>query len=350
MKKSIIVLLHIGYWAVYAMLLVVVFVGLLFRMEPRHDLGYVLFQHPMGIMTTVPNIIAFYVFYFWVFPNYLAKRKLWQTGLSALTGAMVSAIIGLLMLVRNGLGSDQMFQKAPELVVIFITMVLIALVHGSIALVIRGFIAWYDDLKIKEALTKKNFEMELALVKAQINPHFLFNTINNIDVLITKDAPKASQYLNQLSDIMRFMLYETKAERIPLQKELDYLEQYIALQKIRTSVPDYVQYRVSGDADGRMIAPMLLIPFVENAFKHADNVPKSSGGVNISIDIKPDGIYFECSNKYQPGFQENPEFSGLGNDLIGKRLTLLYPKQHTLNIQKTVDTYAVKLVIASHEN
>ncbi len=100
---------------------------------------------------------------------------------------------------------------------------LIAAIHGGIALVIRGFITWYDEIKLKEELVNKSFEMELALIKSQINPHFLFNTINNIDVLISKDAGKASEYLNKLSDILRYMVYETKTEKIFLAKELNYI-------------------------------------------------------------------------------------------------------------------------------
>ncbi len=113
--------------------------------------------------------------------------------------------------------------------------------------------------------------MELALVKSQINPHFLFNTINNIDVLISKDAERASAYLNKLSDIMRFMLYETKPAKIPLPKELTYIEKFIELQKIRTTNEHYVNYSIKGDTANFMIPPMLLISFIENAFKYADN-------------------------------------------------------------------------------
>src|ERR1044071_687955 len=117
--------------------------------------------------------------------------------------------------------------------------------------------------------------MELALIKSQINPHFLFNTINNIDVLIAKDSAKASEYLNKLSGILRYMIYETRNEKISLAGELDYIEKYLELQKIRTANPDYVNFQISGEANNLKIAPMILFPFIENAFKHTENKKNS---------------------------------------------------------------------------
>ena len=186
--------------------------------------------------------------------------------------------------------------------------------------------------------------MELELIKSQINPHFLFNTINNIDVLIAKDAARASAYLNKLSDIMRFMLYETKTEKITLDKELTYIEKYIDLQKIRTSNMNYVNYYVVGDSSNLMIAPMLFIPFIENAFKHTEN-KKVENAINIKIIIEKEMIIFDCENYYTKETQVKPDQSGLGNELIQKRLTLLYPNKHTLEIINKNNTYKVKLVL-----
>ncbi len=219
-------------------------------------------------------------------------------------------------------------------------------IHGTIALIIRGFITWYTDIKVKEELNKKNYETELALVKSQINPHFLFNAINNIDVLILKDGQKASAFLNKLSDIMRFMLYETKTEKIPLQKELSYIENYIELQRIRTSNTGYINYSVSGDPSGLRIAPMLFIPFIENAFKYADS-NKISNAVKINFTITDEQLDFTCENSYSEIFT-NQTHSGLGNELIRKRLLLMYPGKHTLEITNKNRTYKANLQLYFH--
>jgi len=184
--------------------------------------------------------------------------------------------------------------------------------------------------------------MELALVKSQINPHFLFNTINNIDALIAKDATTASAYLNKLSDIMRFMLYETQSEKIPLSKELTYIEKFIELQKIRTTNSSFIQYQVNGDVRDIQIPPMLFIAFIENAFKHSEN-KKIEHAIKVNIDIEKGKISFKCENNYNSKSLKKLESGGLGSELIKKRLTLLYPNKHTLSIKNNNELYQVEL-------
>jgi two-component system, LytTR family, sensor kinase len=182
------------------------------------------------------------------------------------------------------------------------------------------------------------------LVKSQLDPHFLFNTINNIDILILKNATQASDYLNKLSDIMRFMLYETKTDRISLSSELEYIKKYIELQKIRTANSNYIKLSVTGTCEGKTIAPMVFIPFIENAFKHTTN-KKLEHAITISISIEENVISFICENKYNTTSKKEQENNGLGNDLIQKRLNLIYPEKHKLNIINQNGLYSVYLVI-----
>jgi two-component system, LytTR family, sensor kinase len=207
-------------------------------------------------------------------------------------------------------------------------------------------------------LNRKNNEMELELIKSQISPHFLFNTLNNIDVLIEKDAVQASGYLNKLSDILRFMLYETKTQQIPLAKELGYIEKYIELQRIRTSNPQAIQYSVQGQTGQLMVEPMLFIPFIENAFKHADK--RVDKAIRIRFVLEPERIIFDFQNRYDAvaaenaGNRDNPGnptgHGGLGNSLIRKRLMLLYPDRHTLDIDMRNELYKATLTINAHGN
>jgi sensor histidine kinase YesM len=293
----------------------------------------------------VPGLLAFYSFYTFLFSRYLVRRKITQLILYSLLVSILAALAGSLFfyIPQHGRLFPNNTSHGEDYLLISI-MSFNALMNGIIGLVMRGFITSYGDIKLKEDLNKKNYEMELALVKSQINPHFLFNTINNIDVLITKDAVMASQYLNKLSDIMRFMLYETKTEKIPLAKELTYIEKYIDLQKIRTSNPDYVSYAVQGDPGSRSIAPMLFIPFIENAFKHASN-KKTENAIVIRITIEKEKIIFDCGNQYGSEAETDPGQSGLGNGLIKKRLALLYPNRHTLTITDKDNSYNVNLVL-----
>jgi LytS/YehU family sensor histidine kinase len=218
------------------------------------------------------------------------------------------------------------------------------MICGFVALVIKGFITWFNEIKLKEALREKNHEMEMALVKLQLDPHLLFNTINNIDALILKDTVAASEYLNKLSDIMRFILYETKADKIPLAREIEYIQKYIDLQKIRTANENYVNLQLKGDSRNKFIAPMIMIPFIENAFKHTTN-KKTENAITVHIEVNEQSVSLLCENKFESKAKAPQQYGGLGNELIEKRLQLLYRGRHTLEVRKTDDLYRIHLTI-----
>lgn len=306
-----------------------------------------LFLAPLLVFSVLPGLIGFYSFYLVLFNRFLQQKKIGLLFLSGVTVCIISGTI-VSVILSSVYGLAGIYTTAwEEAITIIIFLSLLTLVHGIIGLVMKGFITWYSEIKLKEDLNKKNYEMELALVKSQINPHFLFNTINNIDVLIEKDAVKASLYLNKLSDIMRFMLYETKTEQIPLSKELTYIEKYIDLQKIRTSNLDFVHYSVSGNINSILIEPMLFIPFIENAFKHAESKKKEQA-IDVIFEIEENRITFECRNKYSLVGGQKLDYCGLGNELIKKRLQLLYPNKHELQITTLNEIYKVVLIIYNH--
>jgi two-component system, LytTR family, sensor kinase len=342
MNKTLIVLIHGGYWLIYLLLLAVIFA--VAQMQIRKAAPAVPSLFPLLTLCVVPNLVSFYAFYSLLFTRFLVRRKILALVFGGAAVCLVSAFLGVLIsLVFFGF-EQAIFADAREFFFLTASLFVIAAIHGGTALVIRGFIAWYTEIKLKEELARKNFEMELALIKSQINPHFLFNTLNNIDVLITKDAPLASRYLNQLSVILRYMVYETGREKIALATELDYLEKYLELQKIRTVNPDYVNFQVTGAANNREVAPMIFFPFIENAFKHTEN-KKNSAAIRIKISIEKDKIVFECENSYQAGAGKKQDFGGLGNALVKKRLLLTYPEKHYLEITDAEGVYKVKLTL-----
>jgi LytS/YehU family sensor histidine kinase len=235
--------------------------------------------------------------------------------------------------------------RATAVSVILVTT-FISTTCGIVALVIKGFITWLQEIQLKEALKEKNYEMEMALVKSQLDPHLLFNTINNIDALILKDAVRASEYLNKLSNIMRFILYETKTDRIALSREIEYIGKYIDLQKMRTANESYVRYTVIGNAENKQIAPMVFIPFIENAFKHSHN-KKVENAITVNIFIEEETTRLYCENKCDNNYKRDDKDSGLGNELIQKRLNLIYAEKHQLQVNKTSDIYSVNLTISN---
>lgn len=304
----------------------------------------------LSLFAIFPSFITFYFYYFLLFPKYLQQKKFF---LSIIYGLLISlgvASVGYI-LIRYFIETGRMIDMdkggkngRSTAYIVIIAMSIIATISGVVGLVIKGFITWFNEIKLKELLKEKNHEMELALIKSKLDPHLLFNTINNIDTLILKNPVEASTYLNKLSEIMRFMLYETKADKILLSKEIEYIEKYIALQKIRTANENYAHFSVTGSVGDKEIAPMVFIPFIENAFKHANN-KKLKNAISINIIIKDESLQLICENKFDSKLTVAKTYGGIGNELIQKRLNLIYAGKHTLEMHKTNDLYSVNLTI-----
>jgi len=345
MKKSIVILMHIAYWTMYLFLVTMLFMALKIN-NPQatlQNVGVSFLFSPLSFGAIIPGLLGFYASYLLLFNRYLVTKKMLLLMLAVVSLSFLFSIITQLIIYKvfAGKGVNWTFETCISMGTF---LAFISVAHSTTAFIMQGFIKWFEDIKLKADLNKRNYETELALLKSQINPHFLFNTINNIDMLITRDATSASAYLNKLSDIMRFMLYETKTERIPLNKELTYIEKFIELQKIRTTNQHYINYNVKGDATNVMIPPMLFIPFIENAFKHTEN-KKTENAININLDIEKSRIIFRCENSFNQNSQLNQDGNGLGSELIRKRLTLMYPDKHTLAITNNNELYKVELTI-----
>jgi sensor histidine kinase YesM len=352
MKKSFIVLLHVGFWACYFILIAIMLAVYYRSIGNASNQEYRILNALKSLLlfAVIPSILSFYAYYFVLFPTYLQQKKFLLSIIVGLSISIVAATLAYILhrfLIESGYVADMDHggkNGRSTAVRTIIVMAFISSICGMVALVIKGFITWFNEIKLKEALKEKNHEMEMALIKSKLDPHLLFNTINNIDALILKDAVEASNYLNKLSDIMRFMLYETMADKILLSQEIEYIEKYIALQKIRTANQHYVQFAVAGNIGSKLIAPMVFIPFIENAFKHTNN-KKLENAITINIIITDEAIQLVCENKLDTRPPVKQSSSGLGNDLIQKRLQLIYAEKHTLNVQKTNELYTVNLTI-----
>lgn len=330
-----------------AVLLTVFFAAQVGLATPPRHIYYLL---GVGVsFVLLPSVLCFYSSYFFLFKTYLRRRSL-----PLLLGYGLASVIIVALLCGGviALTYDKGFMFRGGYTSFLSETLLIAaigLINGAIGFIFRGFISWYEDLKIKERLQEATHTMELELIKAKLDPHFLFNTINNIDGMMMKDVNVASDYLDKLSTILRFMLYESKADKIPLTKELEYIQKYIDLQKIRTTNDDFVKYTVEGEHHKHQIPAMLFIPFIENAFKHVDS-KKQYQSIQISISIRLDKIIFHCQNNFKPNDNKTREDGGVGNELISKRLQLLYPNRHQMKTTTVGDIYTVELTILTNEN
>lgn len=304
------------------------------------------------VLPNVAHFAAFYTAYFLLVPRLLARKKFVQFGLAAVMVIVLSALLGwsafrVLRDYFHVVDFPRDLGHVNRLVVmLYLNYSATGLFYGSL---MKAFFTWYADIRVKEELKRKNVQTELALLKAQLNPHFLFNTLNNIDNLIITSSDAASNYLNKLSGILRFTLYEANGDSIFLSQELDHIQQYIDLQRLRTSNTRFVRFEVAGQPGQLQIAPMLFTPFIENAFKHSTN-KKIEHAIDIHLAIEGNTLHFTCSNAI-PQSLATPlaNNGGLGIELIRNRLALLYPG-HQLDIIITDNRYTVTLKLKLHGN
>ncbi|MBL4706939.1 MAG: histidine kinase [Flavobacteriales bacterium] len=351
MKKWKIVLIHIGFWLLYA------FANFQYWITGsmlRGDLPLQTEQFwNVFLNKLIPAFIVFYLFYFPLFSFYVRTKKSKASIFIGVGILIVAAFLHSLFSLNSftiSIESENQLQISSLILIgisLFQTFSLFSI--AAIGFLLRAMFSWFRDQKIKEQLKQKNHEIELALVKAQLDPHFMFNTLNNIDVLIQMEPSKASSYLNKLSDIMRFMLFETKSEKIPLAKEIEYIKKYIELQKIRSSNPKFIHLKIIGEVSDILISPMIFIPFIENAFKHVEDKMVNKA-IQIQLSIQEKQITFSCKNNFGKGIDMNNDNNGLGNELIQKRLHLLYPKTHDLKIIKEDKSYIVNLTLQRNED
>lgn len=219
------------------------------------------------------------------------------------------------------------------------------LIFTVISTLITFFFGWIKSQKQKNDLEKQNQQAELAILRSQINPHFLFNTLNNLYSLVYRKSDEAPGALMKLSDILRYMLYESAAEKVELDKEIAYIRSFIELQQLRLSTPDFIKLNIKGNSGGRLIPPMLLITFVENAFKHG-NKGVTAPGIVINIENNSDEFIFEISSFLAKGQLQNKDPNrGIGLQNVKRRLELMYPGRHDLLVGFGEEKFYVKLRI-----
>jgi len=201
--------------------------------------------------------------------------------------------------------------------------------------------------KMNSILEKEKTENELKFLRAQTNPHFLFNAINSIYILIKKDPDLAQATLARFSDMLRYQLYECNFAEVPIEKEVDYLNNYIELEKLRKGTILSIDYKTGASVSNFLISPLLIITFIENAFKHVSNFSDKKNFVDISLNYGDGLLKLIVRNSVEKEGSWRPEktVGGIGQDNTKRRLKLIYPDRHELIIKHDPETYFVSLTI-----
>lgn len=281
--------------------------------------------------------INFYLNYFIFIPQLLFKNKR-KSYFLAILGCW-GAYFGIAYWLIVVLIKDPRLSHVPIPLIIFPYALIIAV--GLAIKLLQERNKNEKELVEREAETLKS---ELAFLRSQISPHFLFNIMNNVVSLSRLQPSKVEPTLMQLSSLMRYMLYESDEKKVDLRKEKDYLQDYINLQELRFGDDVKVDFKYD-ITETILIEPMLLIPFVENAFKHGIGLIQAPE-INIFFQYKDNVLIFKCLNKFiNNPYDSKDDASGIGIRNVQRRLELLYPKNHILNITEKDNWYEVRLEI-----
>lgn len=201
---------------------------------------------------------------------------------------------------------------------------------------------WYIQRELLQQIQLEKLNTELDYLKAQMNPHFLFNSINTIFFQIDKHNQEARETLGKFSDMLRYQLYEGNGTEIAIEKELAYLKNYVELQKLRRNGQDIIEFNVSNEVRNFSLPPLLFIPFIENAFKHVSNYTDKNNEVRIELTRSVQTVKLMVINTTDTAAKET---GGIGLKNVKRRLELLFPQRHTLDVKQTTDRFEVNLTL-----
>ena len=340
-ERLVIVVLHVVAWVLYLLFYSISWI----QVSPSKE-----YQFVYVLTVAIKDIPLFYYFYSRAIPKMLAGKKVWRFLLFALLLAAIYPLVSrcidqvIIMFYSDSLTPFTNISTS-QFWNVFGIRGLSALFVIAMAGIGKFTFDWFKNMRIRRELENQNLTSELAFLKSQINPHFLFNTLNNIHTLAYKKADGAPESIMKLSELMRYMLYESDVDRVPLATELSHLRSFIGLQQLRFKAKDIVKLTVTGDVATRNIAPLLLLPFVENAFKHGYQLNRAGA---IRIDLKAEeALVFTVENELPPAQVQlqKDQVGGIGLENISRRLQLIYGPDAELDVQSDTNQFKATLTL-----
>ena len=282
------------------------------------------------------DIVPCYLIIYWLIPHFLLRKKytIFIGGLIFLTASSI-LLVDLITLNQFNFGGiwqttiSAFVRGTPVICMVFI--------------IIKMLKTWYQKEQEKDMLIKENFISELQLLKAQVHPHFLFNTMNNIYYFIITQPEKAKSLIKKLEKILRYMIHECDQPTVYLSKEINMINDYFELEKVRYDNLD-IDLKITGNFADKMIAPLLMIPFIENSFKHGSSKMLKNPWIKLFIQADEEMLHFSLVNSKPSGHRIDSR-QGIGLNNVKRRLALLYPNNFFLNIEPTENTFTVDMQI-----
>lgn len=343
-SRSLTITIHVAAWACFFLLPVVFFPGTRYSDDRLSD---AMIQRFVCIDA---YLVAFYYLNTQVLiPQLLTKRKWIGYTLAIIVCFILFASIPKIF--EKAIQSEipynirmKMYRKHRSFFYPFTGSSAVFFLVLTVSTCSRVIQEWLGIEKKKQEMENENLATELSFLKSQINPHFLFNTLNNIYSLALVKSDATADAVFKLSSIMRYVLSETKQDLVPLDKEIQFIRDYIELQKVRLTDKVTIQFLAEGKTDKKQIAPLILIPFVENAFKYGIST-KETSAILFELKAGENTIDFTSQNNIAAGYKEIKEQTGIGLQNTRRRLELLYPGKHTLTVSKENNRFIVHLTL-----
>ncbi len=331
------ILIHATFWAVYVSFIITHITS--YQTGPQIHWGRVL----LAALISASYLIALsYLNYFYLIPTFLLRKKI---------GVFIMAFVACfaaLTLVRIGI-ETLAFGKSWEMQSTARTEIIIQSTISDLFIVLfigllRFASDWVQFDAHRRQLETEKLNAELKFLKAQVNPHFLFNTLNSLYYLSTIKSDTAPLVISKLSEVMRYMIYDSNHEQIELSKEIEYMQHYIGLERLRLREGVPLEFEVAGKTD-MLISPLILITFLENAFKHGVSNASDQCWIRARLEVNKTHLVYTITNSKVKTVSYPADGEGIGLKNVKRRLHLSYPRKHKLDIDDRDDAYAVILTI-----
>ncbi|MBX2952747.1 MAG: histidine kinase [Leadbetterella sp.] len=335
-KKHKITLMHLAFWAVYFSFFFYQISFVSGNERPVSESLQEAFLHVLFV------VIIVYINYSFLLPRFLKDRNFLKYILSFafFFCLCVGTYIFIKRMETQGTRIHDMFSSTRFLVHYSLTVLFIVIFISMLRFVEE----WFGIEARKQEIENEKLNTELRFLKEQINPHFLFNTLNSLYYLAIIQSARTPEVIEKLSQMMRYMLYDSNRPKVQLPQEIEYMQNFIELEKMRIEKPIPITFEISGDVSSIRIVPLILNTFLENAFKHGLNNHSTNGFIRIMIHADPNLLIFMVENS-KPEHPDSKEKSGIGLQNVKRRLELSYPEKHNLEITEDENHYKIILTL-----
>ncbi len=336
-QRNRIFLLHLSFWCFYLS-----FYMYAYTSRPRS--GEISIQRLItfsALQLSFAMLVA-YLNYFIFLPRFLKHQKTWKYFIEFAVPfvVLITLRVHLQRYLIDGYSHHERF--------IYSTFYIVQLTFDTILITIfvgmlRFAVGWFELESKRKQMENDKLANELKFLKAQINPHFLFNTLNNLYYLAYSHSANTTEVIEKLSQMMRYMIYDSNYPKVPLNKEIEYMHNYISLERLRLNNEVPIEFVIEGSTENILVAPLIFITFLENAFKHGVSANTSGSWVKINFRVKGNEIVYTVENSKLSSSLNDKEKSGFGLQNLQRRLELSYPNRYLLKTEDLADRYFVQL-------